>query len=761
MCYLQKSRFLSRLQPLTRLSLKLALAMQTLLSRFCEEFNGVLRPVLGPLRRAGETLGEASADTPGREILPPLLDARHDIETLADKVEAQQAYVLIFGPLKSGKSTLMNAVSAAYVSEVTSLPAYPCMVYVSHADEQEFKVHRYNGKVEKYTDSAALHIQVNRGHTELADHIRKNEAESQQDFDPAIHFQEAIRRVDVRIPAGHLAKSGAVLVDTPGLYSRMKFGYDRMTREFRNAAAVAIFVVKSDNLFLEQVFNEFNQLLELFSRIFLVVNLDTSKVDLRPDGSLEPSLERRDPLRIIEAFENLAMSAGLKEAADQGRLRIYPVDLLRAASERLQEGPTENGKSNSAPYEGQANFDAFTGDLTEFLNSTEYLVAFLGDSLRQANAFLTEVRELCNRPAIDDLRVRVEDLERRQEVDRSRLRAFDRLINFEWKQAFESLQTELGAQTTDHAGEVAGATVDRLHEAVADWFRDDSSMQTLITERLVPILGEHRDHMADHLQSALSERVEMGQAGILVPAETGEDLQDTGILLSDFGQEAVNSVRVDSREPSVGTPLDIDTIPVKKGLLDWLFFRSAATVRQRLMGPTSRPGTRIPRAMKAKLIGAAGRSAMLASLDRHREGFFALTLETIRSQVLVQYTCAVTEAMQSRFQAEKEVVEGSLTEIEKRLKEHRRVLNHLTTLQAETDRALSSIDQLSESYGQTDPDMLNQPLDKVELEDVSLIPQNGTADAVSNNGTITDTGTETKTGTDASGDASEVKLEEA
>ena len=116
----------------------------------------------------------------------------------------------------------------------------------------------------------------------------------------------------------------------------MKFGYDQMTREFRDTASCAIFVVKTDNLFLEQVFEEFQSLLELFSRIFLVVNVDTTKMDLRPDGSLAPSLEREDPVRVIEAFETLAMSAPLKNAVDEGRLRIYPVDLLRAASTRLQ-----------------------------------------------------------------------------------------------------------------------------------------------------------------------------------------------------------------------------------------------------------------------------------------------------------------------------------------------------------------------------------------------------------------------------------------
>ena len=36
------------------------------------------------------------------------------LEVERQKVAEQQAYVLIFGPLKSGKSTLMNAMAAAY-----------------------------------------------------------------------------------------------------------------------------------------------------------------------------------------------------------------------------------------------------------------------------------------------------------------------------------------------------------------------------------------------------------------------------------------------------------------------------------------------------------------------------------------------------------------------------------------------------------------------------------------------------------------------
>ena len=120
--------------------------MKTLLSQFCESFDAIVRPLLEPLDGASRALLEGSPELPGREIRAELLEVRHQTDVLVQKVAEQQAYVLIFGPLKSGKSTLMNALASTYVSEVSSLPAYPCMVYLSHAEERQFDVTRYNGQ---------------------------------------------------------------------------------------------------------------------------------------------------------------------------------------------------------------------------------------------------------------------------------------------------------------------------------------------------------------------------------------------------------------------------------------------------------------------------------------------------------------------------------------------------------------------------------------------------------------------------------------
>ncbi|MDC0585340.1 dynamin family protein, partial [Planctomycetota bacterium] len=189
--------------------------MRTLLSQFCEAFDATVRPLLTPISEANAALTEAKEDLGIPEVRAELLDLQHRIQGLVDKVAEQQAYVLLFGPLKSGKSTLMNALAGTYVSEVSSLPAYPCMVYLSHAEERVFYVSRYSGEMERFTDPSALYGHVNGAHEELAAKLRESEA-AEIEFDPSRHYQDAIRKVDVRLPAGDLAQSGAVLVDTPG-----------------------------------------------------------------------------------------------------------------------------------------------------------------------------------------------------------------------------------------------------------------------------------------------------------------------------------------------------------------------------------------------------------------------------------------------------------------------------------------------------------------------------------------------------------------
>ena len=70
-------------------------------------------------------------------------------------------------------------------------------------------------------------------------------------------------------------------------------------------------------------------------------------------------------------------------------LRVHPRDLLELVREDGEaEEPSKAGTT-------LATFDSFTDDLTHYLNSTEYLTAFLGDSLRQADHLLVGLGGVC------------------------------------------------------------------------------------------------------------------------------------------------------------------------------------------------------------------------------------------------------------------------------------------------------------------------------------------------------------------------------
>jgi len=678
--------------------------MRTLLSQFCESFDQIVRPLMDPLSGAAQALSEASPEMPGREVRAELLDLRHQLEVLVQKVSEQQAYVLIFGPLKSGKSTLMNALAGTYVSEVSSLPAYPAMVYLSHSDERVYDVTRYNGQRQRFTDPSALHMHIHRAHGELAERIRRAD-ERGDGFDPALDFPEAIRKVEVRIPAGDLDHSGAVLVDTPGLYSRMKFGYDRMTREFRDAASCAIFIVKSDNLFLEQVFEEFEDLLDLFSRIFLVVNLDTGKRDLSEDGSLVPSLEQEDPLRIIEAFENLAMSAPLKEAADEGRLRIYPVDLLRAASHRLR-GRDVNGE----PAKGQANFDAFLRDLTDYLNSTDYLVAFLGDSLRRAGTLLEETAGVLDHPAVEELRTRADELDATRQDAQRRRHAVQRLLGFAWRQALTELDEKLAPVIRERAKRASEETERRLDSVLDRWFGSDASLQTLVQDELVPHLRAYQEELAGFVKGALDEEVLAGTAGILLPTDVSADLYSAEISLTAVGRDSLDRITKNAVLRDISVPLHSSQVPVKRSLVDWILLRSPQKIRNRLFGSANSPSLRIPIEVKNRRLGPEGREAIRRELDLYKGRFFHETVQHIHRHVIGQYSTAAVEAMNDALRKRDADLDQRMEQVVKKLMEHRKVLAHLSSLRSQTSKAQGALAHLADEYGETEPEMLIQPL---------------------------------------------------
>jgi GTPase SAR1 family protein len=672
--------------------------MRTVLHQFAESFTAGVEPMMDPLARVQCVIEQSVEGDPVRATLPGLRDVTHHLGALLQKVQEQHAYVLIFGPLKSGKSTLMNSICSSYVSEVTALPAYPCLVHMSHGDEARFKVTRYDGSEEVFADQKALYAVVERGHSELTKRLREVE-ESGESFEPATHMPSALRVIDVILPSHELAASGAVLVDTPGLYSRMKFGYDRMTRDFRDAAACAIFVVKSDNLFLEQVFDEFTDLLDLFSRIFLIVNLDSRKCDLTAKGELVPSLESADPDKIIDAFRDLAMSAPLKKAVDDGRLQIYPVDLLNAASNRIRAA-----EGQVSLDEAGDDFERLRTDLTDYLNSSDYLTEFLSDSLRRADSLLNEAGEHLRHASLSDLAKKLDQLRaEKSKVVREKAIA-DRLQSQDWAKKAQALHLGIIGGMDKKLAEISAAAETHLRNCIGQWWESDKSLNAFTEEVVQPCKEGAAEEFVAHFRSLIKLEMARHPGGVDSSGALGSDLATLGINLTEFGKVAYAETNLVG-ELNVSKPkLKPDLVPVKKTFFDWIFFRSATRVRKILFGDFSKATKAISAATKEKRLRDEGREIILKQCLTDLNGLWSDSVRALPREYVDSYLAALSEKLKGALESVSEKLADQLDRLDVHIEKGEVIVKEAETARSVIASAIAAVQVLEQAYGQPLPE---------------------------------------------------------
>ncbi len=586
--------------------------MKTEISRFCEVCLNHLQALPAALKTATAQMETATDQAHLQGARTALDDINARTRSLVEKLANQQAYLLIFGPLKSGKSTLMNAISGSYVSEVTSLPGYPCLVYVQHSNVPRFSLTRYNGRESVYADAVILKDVIADSHVALAQQIRATEVSGEQ-FDPRTHFAEAIRRIDVKVPVPTLAESSTVLVDTPGLYSRMNFGYDVLTREFRDSAACAVFVVKADNLFLEQVFAEFNQLLGLFSRIFLLINVDAGKRDLQPDGSLLPSAESQNPAQIIEAFKTLSMAGPLRQAYDDGRLRLHAVDLMSAASAVLTRNSGTPSGDQQQHHQQRAAFESFLADLTDYLNSSDYTVEFIRDSLRQGLTLCREVGEVFKGSEVARLEATILALSAEMQDLDARIAAVDRLLTVNWNAAFEKVRSQNASRGRERFNAKAQYLAAEMRQGLGNWYGAEDCLQALVDKYWNTSLAAGALALEQETQARLHGFLENSSGGAEPVASVMMDLNTVNFSLGQISQAALSKLDAKDDPEAYLTAINAEAIPVRKSLGDWLLFRKIAKVRRRLFGDGALAP--IAPALKLKRLPELSRDVFLRMID--------------------------------------------------------------------------------------------------------------------------------------------------
>jgi len=698
--------------------------MKTQLKSFCTKFSNELDPFLALLDPAIANLSQKSQEeelSRLRNTIAKLVEVQSRAQTLQEKIANQHAYLLIFGPLKSGKSTLMNAISGTYVSEVSCLPTYPALVYVKDGEKNGFQATTYQGEVRGFADSSEMKAAIQQEYNQLAEAILEAER-SGKEFDPEQDHPAAIRRVDVELPAENLKESGTVLVDTPGLYSRMKFGYDQMTKDFRDTAACAIFVVKTDDLFFEKVFEEFEELLGYFSRIFLVSNIDSSKQDLQPDGTLELSLEGSDPDKVIEAFQSLSISSTLQQAIDDGRLNIYSIDLLKAASRRLSEkslmtaetptpdevemGDEETEKTTSD------GFDVFLGDLTSYLNSSDYLQDFMADTLGMAKELIRGEIQESTSEASDELKSTCEDLNTAIGVSIERVELLSELERTDWSASFSHLRKE-SEQLLNELEQKLSGKGGSLETAIDEWMQSDGNWKDLLSARINPLVERKISQSTEYLLEQLRVMLDTSTGGARFSFDQTENLSQAGLsidkkvpqLLQDFGKNAAI--------PTPRLEIDFEEVPLKMGLMDKLLFRNEAKVRQQFFGATGEQSN-APAKKKQRLEGA-GIEYLRGSTNTYVMDTLPGLLKEYASQVVNQYIESYCGALKQEASIQKENAAEEVRAKETNLEFLREAIEGLEGISLAAANLAGNLEQIEDEFGSE----LTAEVDELEVQGVA------------------------------------------
>jgi energy-coupling factor transporter ATP-binding protein EcfA2 len=689
--------------------------MKTEISRFCDDCLKILESLPPALDAAAEHFEQSGDPALFRLPLTKLNDVRARLRSLVEKLSSQQAYLLIFGPLKSGKSTLMNAISGAYVSEVTSLPGYPCLVFVRNAESPQFSATRYNGRESIFANGRALKEVIADSHYALARQIREAEDRGIA-FDPRTHFSEAIRRVDVNLPIPTLAESGTVLVDTPGLYSRMNFGYDVMTREFRDSAACAVFVVKTDNLFFEQVFAEFNQLLDIFSRIFIVINVDSSKRDLLPDGALRPSAESSQPDRVVEAFKTLSMAGALRKAYEEKRVRLHAVDLLSAASALL----SQNGHRSVEGSPQREAFDGFLRDLTEYLNSTDYAAEFIRDSLRQGHTLCAEARNIFEGDEISRVHKAQTELEKQLRDFDDRIKTVDRLLQADWGSAFELARADADRHGKESIPARAVLLWREMRGALERWYAGNDSLRALVEDDWNPLLIGAGRELAAEAAAQLRSAVATPLGGAEPAAAVMSDLHAVGFSFQTAAQAAISSLDADEVEEPYRATITADAIPVRKSLLDAIFFRSRVAVRNRLFG--EQLNREIASGAKQKRLPETSREAILGQMEEIVRQKFPALPASYCERLLTAYVTKFQTAVQEGLRQLRDQFARDRSDCLIPFETNKQILASAQELHEQATSVACALDQIAGAFN-TDPEpAADGPPESAHLAPVSPAP---------------------------------------
>src|SRR5690606_28859701 len=360
---------------------------------------------------------------------------------------------------------------------------------------------------------------------------------------------------------------------------------------------------------------------------------------------------------------------------------IYPVDLLRAASRRIaSRRDAGSAQEEGAAAKVDADFDMLLEDLTDFLNSNEYLKAFLQDSLRRSRTLIGEMKNAVEDDTVKKLSREVELLRQSCDDARSKVEKLNRLRQIQWRDHVQGLVPWLLERVGRLSTHVKAETHDPIARAIEEWFQSTDSLHELLDRNLLPTFVAAHSRLTEDAEEALKRRVSEDVSGLTATEDLLADLQAVGLDMRETAAAALDGLKANATVESPAPILSSEQIPVRRSVGDWLLMRSGAAVRRRLFGPAERPDAEIEVELKDTRLGEPARDAIRDAAMAQFDAMMDKLAEALPEQLVRGYAERFEVDIAERLEKAGAAAEQRLEQLGQRLKVMQQAHDRLRSL---------------------------------------------------------------------------------
>ena len=358
-----------------------------------------------------------------------------EFSSLFLRMRRPEVRVMVSGPLKAGKSTLLNVLAGnPHISQISQLPAYPCFVEVHDLERNSDGTPREEPGSLFYRRGGELDRELSQQEgiaflDELLDQFIEAGGQGR------IEYERVVQKTALPRQEG---EAGLVLIDSPGLFFSHRVDQilfpsvpetasealeeSKSARDLYLESDVVLFVIRPEQLFFQSVADYLRAFVQQTKmRIFILVNASThSKTQIGDQIVDFNQVEEQSEIR--RYFLRHIADQGLQDEIEkEGRISLHFADLLDAATAHFtNQGDAEAfSETPSGQVISRIRNYIFGQDLARL--KIENLSASVSQVLHRAAQGLEDLRlnrlELVEeaRQSHSDLQQRIDELEIRLE----------------------------------------------------------------------------------------------------------------------------------------------------------------------------------------------------------------------------------------------------------------------------------------------------------------------------------------------------------